>query len=428
MNKQTPVVNTIASRGMATFHCLGSDCEDSCCNAGWPVPYDQESFERLQAAMSSSIDERAELIRTIRVNRNPAPGEPVAFMPNESRGACSMLDSDRLCRLQRRYGEPVLSNACASYPRVISRVGAQVTMFGRLSCPEVVRRTIVEPDGTDMVPAPRDSLGRGHTQASLDRSDPSDYRRSYQPVNNLLHAIARLDSAPLRSRLFFMAVFANETRELLTADVAGVDGPQLMGMIQSMAQPELLGRLHSELAQLPSDTPQAIAVVRAVFAMQRTAMAPKLSWLLDLIAPGYEEKGAPLGGDLAALGAAYRGFDARLSPSVDDKIDGLLARYVLDHIQRDWFITQPSLIHYVAGLLIRVATVRFLLISHPLVVTAGDGELAPIEADLDAAFVDVVSALARTLDHNPQIMAQLLGKLATADMLRLSDLVALLKL
>lgn len=426
MSEPTPTPPATASRAMATFQCLREECEDNCCSVGWSIPYEAEPFARLQAAMSS-VEERAELIRTIRINRHPEPNQPVAVIATEPHSSCGFLEPAGLCSVHHRHGEDVLSNMCASYPRVLGRVGAQVTMHGFLSCPEVVRQTLLVPDGTALVAAPPESLGRGQPHRVLDASETDGYRRSFPPVNNLLLGFARLTQAPLRTRLFFLAVFADRTRATMSSNNPDFDGPELMQLIRGMAQPEVLARLHEELEGLAGDTLVGMSVVRGVLAQPPLVVSPKLAWLMSLIAPVYDAKNAPIQGDVAAVAAAYDALAASLSPSVAERIDELLGRYVVDHLQRDWFIRQKSLIDYTMGLLARIATLRFLLVSHPLVAANGAGDIAAIEAELDVVFVDAVYSLARTLDHSPAAMRELLDKLAQADVMRLSDLVALLK-
>ena len=51
-------------------------------------------------------------------------------------GNCIKLENG-LCAIQQKYGEEMLSDACAMYPRISRDLGDFVVMTATISCPEI---------------------------------------------------------------------------------------------------------------------------------------------------------------------------------------------------------------------------------------------------------------------------------------------------
>ncbi len=120
------------------FHCIGSDCEDTCC-VGWIVHVDKPTYDKYQNCADPALGPRLHTLVTI---KEPAPGH----VSNDDEYAKIALDravcpffSVGLCSIQQRLGEEYLSKRCATYPRVINRVGEVLQRSLDLSCPEAAR-------------------------------------------------------------------------------------------------------------------------------------------------------------------------------------------------------------------------------------------------------------------------------------------------
>src|SRR6266404_5862963 len=99
---------------MTRFDCIGAACEEDCCT-GWQVRVDEPHLVRLRQRMASPA-EVEELARKLETPETPTEGR-AAFMRLDEHERCTMLDADRLCSIQRRYGEEYLPNGCAIFPR-----------------------------------------------------------------------------------------------------------------------------------------------------------------------------------------------------------------------------------------------------------------------------------------------------------------------
>jgi lysine-N-methylase len=108
------------------FKCIGPDCEDSCC-VEWTIPVDPDGYQRMKKAMRKTAADRAKLKQSIQRDKSAQDGTTQITIktPNDR---CAFLDEDCLCSLQKRFGEQVLPQACALFPRVVRRVGEAVEM------------------------------------------------------------------------------------------------------------------------------------------------------------------------------------------------------------------------------------------------------------------------------------------------------------
>src|SRR5438132_3788026 len=104
----------LAPRYLERFQCIGSACEENCCT-GWRVLVDKDHFKRLREAMGESRDGRERFHASLKVlpSEERAPLHHAAIERRDD-GTCTFFGADRLCELQQRFGEEMLSNTCAN--------------------------------------------------------------------------------------------------------------------------------------------------------------------------------------------------------------------------------------------------------------------------------------------------------------------------
>lgn len=112
---------------LAKFKCVGSSCTDSCCSAGWEIKVDNDTltlYKKNAPVLLSLLKEEED------------------FLKIDSHGICKSFEGDKLCNIQKNFGEKYLSNTCSLYPRSISKYDNGVVIGGHLSCPEIVRQVL----------------------------------------------------------------------------------------------------------------------------------------------------------------------------------------------------------------------------------------------------------------------------------------------
>ena len=116
------------------FKCKGSKCDAHCCQTGWNILIDNETYDMYKQLDSPEIishikfyDERNEY-----------------FIAFDGKKYCPFLNKDKLCSLQLQYGEKFLSRTCATYPRITNNFGYFFERALILSCPVAAEMILFE--------------------------------------------------------------------------------------------------------------------------------------------------------------------------------------------------------------------------------------------------------------------------------------------
>jgi lysine-N-methylase len=168
------------------FRCLGSDCDDTCCN-GWGILVDRATYDIYQRTPERDL-----------VEINPASCSASDYAKIRLNGTrCPALQGG-LCSLHRDHGETYISDMCSTFPRVVNLVtGVADAVAERslhLSCPEAARLVLCDPDAMNFVRADTPDLGFRLAAVSKIDGLPGAFRES-------LAAIVRDRSRPLSARI-----------------------------------------------------------------------------------------------------------------------------------------------------------------------------------------------------------------------------------
>jgi lysine-N-methylase len=165
----TPVHLEYAAR----FHCIGSACEDTCCQ-GWSVPIDRAAWDKYQSLPESPlrvlIDACVLPTQTGADPQSSSGANPSVFAMIQMNGEnqCPLLSADHLCSIQSQVGEGFLSYTCATYPRIVASIDGVVQTSLALSCPEAARIVLLTPDlltpGLDAAGRARQATGKLKTE------------------------------------------------------------------------------------------------------------------------------------------------------------------------------------------------------------------------------------------------------------------------
>ncbi|MCD8344547.1 MAG: flagellin lysine-N-methylase [Oscillospiraceae bacterium] len=115
----------------SSFHCLMGSCPDSCCKAGWEIPIDDNTIDKLRAIPSLGID------------KNICPGsDDDTILRVNSDGVCPYLNSEGLCEMYIKSG--MMGDVCSKHPRFYEEyyVGDDLAFTEAgisVSCPEAAR-------------------------------------------------------------------------------------------------------------------------------------------------------------------------------------------------------------------------------------------------------------------------------------------------
>ena len=109
------------------FKCIGGECDDNCCAAGWQITIDDESLEKYET-MEGEIGVRL---------RNSIDWENGMFEQFEHK--CALLNENGLCDVYCDAGEDKMCILCQRYPRHYEEFENVREISLSVSCPEAAK-------------------------------------------------------------------------------------------------------------------------------------------------------------------------------------------------------------------------------------------------------------------------------------------------
>lgn len=193
---------------MKSFSCIGSTCEDTCC-AGWRVTLDEETYKKYNRVRHPELTVRFRTyLKRTRSKATINNYASIKMLPDQT---CPFMNSNKLCDIQMNLDESYLSRTCSIYPRVYNHVGEYVEQSGTLSCPEIARLALLNPDGITFEEVLEEQNERVFYSKHIDTAVSEHYLwdlRSFT-IDVLQHRAYSLEE-----RLMFLGLFYQKVQEL----------------------------------------------------------------------------------------------------------------------------------------------------------------------------------------------------------------------
>ena len=413
-------------RYMTRFRCIGAECEDSCCE-NWHILLDKSSYKRIRRALNGSPGERKRFGDSVdRCHQAADRKSFYAELKLKPDGSCRFLTSEKQCHLHAHYGESVLPNICASYPRVTQLVGERVELSGRLSCPEVARLCLLAEDGVEIDRLEPEVLeGRRLHARPIELNPRAPYHQSFDAVRELAIMLLEARSYPLSSRLFFIGSLALRVDRHFH-ECTDVSAMELLGKeIERLCDPRTLERLHVQLlAASTADHRTTHIVGRSLMDLLQAVKHPGFRRVTTQafasyagVAPERIDADSMPESSMSVREAesAYLQRNRRYS-ELGQRIERYFENYARNYFMTEAYVNSPSLLCHLEKLLMRMAILRVLLMGHPRLhrafeesirsdVPAGDACLET----LDAAAVETFYSFCRGIEHDPHCVASMQG-------------------
>lgn len=145
--RNEPLEPVLMASYMRDFSCIGGQCEDSCCTAGWDIYINRSMYKKYKKAVHPDLKDLFEN-KVKRIKTNPSDAVYAKFELC-SDGSCPFLTEDGLCKIQKYLGEEYLSVVCCNFPRVLTQVNGTIEKSAVLSCPEAARKILLNPNGIE---------------------------------------------------------------------------------------------------------------------------------------------------------------------------------------------------------------------------------------------------------------------------------------
>lgn len=425
-SSKTPV--HVALRYMTNFRCIGADCEDSCCG-GLTVVADAPRLEALRETMSKTEAERAEFAAAIQY-RTDEDRRVVALLVQRPDKSCTLLDENKLCTVQQRYGEEALLDDCAVYPRSVGQIAGRVELSGNLSCPEAARLCLLHEGSTDFVPINQTTISRGRIHYTYADSPQDISEVDLDVVRTLAQHLLAAREYRLDSRLFFLATFFDSASLLLRQNAGPRASVHFQALLQNMKLRSVQDQINAQfLGSAASSTFSVPIIVRVLEVMQRLGTTSTRSLFEECFNNRVDDSTFGVSRDSTGtfvftpemVAATCEKRRQTLPDAFFMREDALLERFCQNHLVRIWPIWSSNLRAYGIGLFLRIALIRFFLRNHPLLI-GSETDLSKI----DDLTVRVVYVLARAFDHGV-ILRSIIESLVETGSDTLENAVSLLK-
>ena len=140
-----------APKWMEGFSCIAEQCTESCCQQ-WNIdvdPVHAEAYTHLGDPDLQSIMDH--LLHRFHIRRSGMRKPELQYrflLLNQPDKRCPLLDEQRKCRLQKKYGADILCDTCYFHPKTFWQINDQTGMSACLSCPECARLALLHEEPT----------------------------------------------------------------------------------------------------------------------------------------------------------------------------------------------------------------------------------------------------------------------------------------
>lgn len=150
----------------------------TCCGRNWSISIDKKTHQKYVLSSRADIASIAkENLVLLRKGKNS-----YSRVKLNEKGECPFVDENKLCMIHRDLGEEALSHTCSTYPRSSTRYQDETRHTLTLSCPEVVRRVLFDPDA--MLLQEQDELVAGY------KTNLIGQRQSASQTQQVIHLFA----------------------------------------------------------------------------------------------------------------------------------------------------------------------------------------------------------------------------------------------
>lgn len=130
----------IRPKYLRDFQCDGKACGSKCCG-DWRITIDPETISKYNSMEPK--EEGREILSHI-IYRKQYQSFGISLQKDYR---CPFLDSDYLCKIQKRYGEDYISDICATYPRMFYLVGDIMEESLATTCPIAAKLVLLSEGG-----------------------------------------------------------------------------------------------------------------------------------------------------------------------------------------------------------------------------------------------------------------------------------------
>lgn len=437
MSKSNFTQYVVSPQYMEKFQCVGSACEDHCCQ-GWRIVIERETFKKVQNAFKRDKLDREKFERSFkRMRTSKNKNAEFAYIAlNQSDGQCPYLDSSSLCEIHRRFGQAYLSRTCRIYPRRIRVFGNSIEMSASFSCPEVARLCLLDAESCMLIQKTADPADE-YISTSSDTECFSDPYHTYKnEIRNIINEFLSARQYPIASRLFFIAYFSNRIGSFFYKGSAVFKEERLISELDRIIDQSMIPELHNQFCSMKASIELPMNIVQTVLAAK--TINPSLSQLIlkawskyDVIDEVGQLRMIQSSDGILDSRQMFEIYTARRS-QLHERFSVQLNLFFENYFKNSWFgelYTESSdLLSHMQILLVRVAIFSFIFYSNPgldEILKGGDSETE--QKILNQVAVEVFYKFSRAIEHDTVLAKSIFSALEEQEMLSLAHIVQFLK-
>jgi len=410
----------IRAKYAESFRCIGSACEDTCCQ-GWGVPIDLATYEKYQSLPPSPLRTLidASVVRSLDGGENQAPANPKVFakIQMDASNQCPLLTCEGLCRIQAELGEALLSHTCATYPRIVHAANGLHETALTLSCPEAARLVLLTPD---LLALSGPCGGQLHQDQTAEPAQNEDPRPSLSPnfwqIRESVLWLVKNRAYPIWQRMFLLGVFCQRLDSIAKGELKR----SVPEFLQNFKTTVATNSLRTAMETVPFERMAQLDVVLrlAGLMLHRSNVRPRFVECIQAFTTGI---GNGPGATLDSLSKRYSlAYDRYYEPFFH-RHPHILENYLINTIVRCQFpfgrdginaSEQPQTGKELHGREFASLTVQFALIKGLLIGVAGFHR----EAFSAAHVVHTVQAASKHFEHHPEFLNLAHGLLVESQM------------
>lgn len=387
----------------AGFHCIGSECEESCC-IGWNIPVDDVSYRRYQACSHAELAPALHAALVENPDTKARGREDAASIKCDDQGRCMLLQADGLCSIHRLLGEASLSNTCATFPRYVNLFGGQMELSLGIACPEAARRVLLHPEpiGFDLIEMDVALEARGFVSHRFpDQSNGKlTEMAALGELRGFIIGLLQLRELSLGARLMVLG-FLLEDVEQVASSVNFKHTSELLPILQGYADlVSVPAKVEAQFNEIDGNLSRKIGTIGKVLSQLLAERAtPRMRACLisasnGLLAGETEEPVA----DTDVLARYLAGYRDHYAPYFASK-GYILENYLVNQVLTRLFpFVLRSFLDLYRELACNLAIVQVLLV----------GMAAHHQGLNDERVVQLLQSFARKTNHNPTYLEKLL--------------------
>ncbi len=391
-----------ALRYLTRFQCLVDRCEDTCCT-GMQILISDENQRTLAQAMAGSDAEQSELREKVQALTAEVFGYRWLLQRDEHK-TCLFLTPGKLCSVAVRFGEAVMPDPCALFPRVVSRTPERTEVVASLACPEAARLCLLSEDGDERVAWP----GADLRQPALLRTEGGAYDTCRDDVRDVLLALLRNRPFSLASRLMQIATLGTHTASFFHRGSAASHEES----VQRLRDVSKTVEARSWNATGSSGEPVIQALLSLTTGLQ-TRGSLRYTQLSEAVLRTYQlgalqlepRVGQPRAPALwQVLWTVYLKKRDRLETTLGPWLNLYLERYWVNDVYREPYTRAPTLLAHAFQMILRGVVLKFFLVGHPAIEQlAAEREAQTGQTTLSA---EQLSVLQRAVVETVQVFAK----------------------